>query len=324
MAYATRLFSIRRSTFAVTVLFGALALVPLAARADADTIVTRYSDALALANTRMPQASRRELAERLLLLSSYYKIDPRLLLAVVSVESNWRPGAISPVGALGYGQLMPATAANLKVQAMEPYENLDGTARYLRRMITMYAASDPMTRVRLAAASYNAGPYAVKRYGGVPPYHETQNYVRSVVSAWQRFSSFLSTPSKSDVSGLLAAVKPPVSPPQLPLVVAKAPDGSRAPLTPRPGLPIARSRAVRPTSNRTPRAFVWIALHAGDVRPKRSPMRVDEIWHPSAVAEAPVVRYETSHSLVARIFGRKHRVVEPAPTPIIEAIVSTR
>ncbi|HWT04636.1 MAG TPA: transglycosylase SLT domain-containing protein, partial [Xanthomonadales bacterium] len=70
-------------------------------------MVARYANALGIANARLPRAVRRDLAERVLLLSSYYKLDPCLLVALVSVESAWRSRAVSPVGAIGYGQLMP-------------------------------------------------------------------------------------------------------------------------------------------------------------------------------------------------------------------------
>jgi hypothetical protein len=98
-----------------------------------------------------------------------------------SLRSSWHARAVSPVGAVGYGQLMPATAAGLDVDALEPYENLDGTARYLRRMLKRFTGRAYAERVRLAVASYNAGPAAVDRYGGVPPYRETREYVANVM-----------------------------------------------------------------------------------------------------------------------------------------------
>lgn len=150
-------------------------------------LVARYADALGTANARLPRAVRRELAERVLLLSSYYKLDPYLLGALVSVESAWRSRAVSPVGAIGFGQLMPGTAAALDVDAFEPYENLDGTARYLRRMLNRFAGRDLQTRMQLALASYNAGPAAVSRYHGVPPYRETRAYVSSVLRTRRAF-----------------------------------------------------------------------------------------------------------------------------------------
>jgi hypothetical protein len=155
--------------------------------ASGDALVARYADALGAANGRLPPAARRDLAERVLLLSSYYKIDPSLLAALVTVESACRSRAVSPAGALGYGQLMPGTASALHVDALEPYENLDGTARYLRRMLNRFAGRDQLTRMRLALASYNAGAGAVDRYRGIPPYRETRAYVANVLRTRQTF-----------------------------------------------------------------------------------------------------------------------------------------
>jgi uncharacterized membrane protein len=119
-------------------------------------------------------------------------LDPRLLVALVATESLWHPYAVSPVGAGGLGQLMPGTAAGLGVNAFAPYANLDGTARYLRALLDRYAAHPQAERYRLALAGYNAGPGAVERFGGVPPYSETQAYVRSVMSLYLRLTSYLS------------------------------------------------------------------------------------------------------------------------------------
>jgi hypothetical protein len=143
--------------------------------------VARYGDALQRINGRLTHAASYELAQRFLLLATYYRIDPPLLMAIVTTESSWHARAASPVGALGYGQLMPATAAGLGVDPLEPYENLDGTARYLRRLLNRYQGRSQSERLRLAVASYNAGPRAVDRYGGVPPYRETQAYVANVL-----------------------------------------------------------------------------------------------------------------------------------------------
>ena len=91
-----------------------------------------------------------------------------------------RADATSPVGAIGLGQLMPYTAAELGVDPTVPAENLDGAVRYLAQNMDYWAhADDPVT---LALASYNAGPGAVESFGGVPPYAETQHYVEVITS----------------------------------------------------------------------------------------------------------------------------------------------
>lgn len=97
-----------------------------------------------------------------------------LFLRLVQQESGWNAGAVSPKGAAGLAQLMPGTAALLGVNARDPRQNLEGGARYLRMMY------DRFGNWRLALAAYNAGPEAVEKHGGIPPYAETRNYVRVI------------------------------------------------------------------------------------------------------------------------------------------------
>jgi soluble lytic murein transglycosylase-like protein len=103
-------------------------------------------------------------------------IDPALLAGLVKQESGFNPNAGSPAGARGLTQLMPGTAAGLGVtNVLDPAQSLDGGAKYLRAQLDAFGGD-----VARALAAYNAGPGAVQRYGGVPPYAETQNYVRAV------------------------------------------------------------------------------------------------------------------------------------------------
>ena len=97
-----------------------------------------------------------------------------LFLRLVQQESGWKVTARSHKGAIGLAQLMPGTAAVLGVNPHDPYDNLDGGARYLSQQYRKFGSW------RLALAAYNAGPQAVEKYGGVPPYKETKNYVKVI------------------------------------------------------------------------------------------------------------------------------------------------
>jgi hypothetical protein len=97
-------------------------------------------------------------------------------MSLISHESGWNPNAVSPAGAIGLGQLMPGTAQGLGVNPHNPIQNLKGAAKYLRSQYDAFGSW------RLALAGYNAGGGAVKKYGGIPPYPETQAYVRNVLA----------------------------------------------------------------------------------------------------------------------------------------------
>ena len=106
-----------------------------------------------------------------------YDLDPRLIRSVVQVESAFNPMAVSPAGAKGLMQLRPILARELRVHdPFDPRQNIMGGARYLRRLLDMHEGD-----LRLALASYNAGPRNVTRYGGVPPFQETQKYIKRII-----------------------------------------------------------------------------------------------------------------------------------------------
>jgi soluble lytic murein transglycosylase-like protein len=110
--------------------------------------------------------------------AAHHGVDARLARALVSVESNYRPHAVSPKGAMGLMQLMPATARQYDLEdPFDPRQNLDAGLRHLRGLLDRYGKG----KESLALAAYNAGEGAVSRYGGIPPYRETQDYVRRIL-----------------------------------------------------------------------------------------------------------------------------------------------
>ena len=110
------------------------------------------------------------------------RVQPALVKAVIAAESSFDPAAVSRKGAQGLMQLMPETARHLGVDdPMEPTDNVRGGTRYLRRMLDRYG---DLSR---ALAAYNAGPRAVDRYGGIPPYRETQDYVNRVLTYYRAY-----------------------------------------------------------------------------------------------------------------------------------------
>ena len=162
-------------------------------------------EGIAISPERRGKAPNHRSYDRLIAqVSARYGVPPALVKAVIAAESNFEPGAVSRVGAQGLMQLMPATAADLGVE--RPFgvvENMDGGVRYLRLMLDRYG---DVTR---ALAAYNAGPTAVDRYGGVPPYRETQVYVKRVVGYYQSylrdFERWTPTPIANGVAGATQA-----------------------------------------------------------------------------------------------------------------------
>jgi soluble lytic murein transglycosylase-like protein len=119
--------------------------------------------------------------------AAWNSVEESLIRAIIHAESAYQPDARSPKGAQGLMQLMPGTAADLEVvNPFDPAENIEGGARYLSQLLAEFEGD-----MELAAAAYNAGPQAVYKYGGIPPYDETQEYVRRVKILYRRYTGAL-------------------------------------------------------------------------------------------------------------------------------------
>src|SRR5215470_3709457 len=113
-------------------------------------------------------------------LAQQYSVDPHLVRAIITVESNFDPHAVSRAGAQGLMQLMPDTAARYRVEdPFDPHANIEGGIRYLRDLLRLFPSD-----LRYVLAAYNAGEGAVQQYGGIPPYPETQRYVERVLALY--------------------------------------------------------------------------------------------------------------------------------------------
>lgn len=178
-----------------------------AATPNTPVAVRAYAGVLRKINPQLPVWQSRDLAKHLIVNANRWKIDANILVALVSVESAWHTHAQSWAGAIGLGQLMPGTAARLGVDPRDPYQNLQGAARYLGGLLERYKGKP--NQYKLAFAAYNAGPRAVAQYGGIPPYAETQNYVVKVMTAWERVSSIVHIPKRRQVRDSVIAVNAP-------------------------------------------------------------------------------------------------------------------
>lgn len=140
-------------------------------------------------NPRLGEAKAREIAASILSYSAKFGVDARLICALVVCESAFNPNVVSHAGAQGLGQLMPGTARGLGVSnVFDTDQNLHGTVKLLTGHLNTYSQTteNELDALMLALAAYNAGPGAVRRYNGVPPYRETQNYVKKVIATYRQ------------------------------------------------------------------------------------------------------------------------------------------
>jgi soluble lytic murein transglycosylase-like protein len=147
-----------------------------------------YVSAIRYFNPGIDEPEAEQIVDAILRESWDQKVDPRLVVAIVATESSFDRTARSSAGARGLGQLMPGTASLDHVTDIEDIDqNIHGTVLTLKGNLEHYASLDPQDRFERAIAAYNAGTGAVDRYGGIPPYDETVNYVYKVITLWRRF-----------------------------------------------------------------------------------------------------------------------------------------
>ena len=150
-----------------------------------------YYTAIRGLNPRLSEAEANTITSSILYFSDQNEVDPRLIIAMIIAESGFDMNSTSHTGAMGLGQLMPGTARSLGVtDAYDPVQNIGGSVKLLRAHLDRYGGAPrhagviPFDQIKLVMAAYNAGPGAVSKYHGVPPFRETQRYVQKVAALY--------------------------------------------------------------------------------------------------------------------------------------------
>ncbi len=154
-----------------------------------EKLLTKLENGDAASTTDASQPASGDFASLINQAAQKYNVNPQLVQAVIKAESNFNPNAVSSAGALGLMQLMPGTAAGLGVtNALDPAQNIEGGVKFLSQLLNRYNGN-----VQYALAAYNAGPGAVDKYNGIPPYQETQTYVSRVLGYYNASAASTTT-----------------------------------------------------------------------------------------------------------------------------------
>jgi len=167
---------------------------PATTKTTSAQAMTAYESAIRYFNPGIGEADAQRIVTAILTDAYQEGVDPRLVVAIIATESSFDKTARSSAGAMGLGQLMPETAADVDVSDADDIDqNVRGTVLTLKGNLEHYASLDPQHRFVYAIAAYNAGTGAVDEYHGVPPYDETIRYVWKVVVLWRRLCGLSAT-----------------------------------------------------------------------------------------------------------------------------------
>ncbi|MBI2252077.1 MAG: lytic transglycosylase domain-containing protein [Armatimonadetes bacterium] len=188
--YAVKIMKFLRAYFLLLILFLNISIqsVHSAGEKEIELYLKAYRQAVSYFNPNLTLKNIDLIVRSIVYYSQQYKLDPRMVMAVVAIESTFKVYATSPAGAQGLGQLMPETANALNLSnPYDPLQNIQATVRILKLNFNRFKRLPYQNQVENALASYNAGYGAVLKYGGIPPYQETRWYVYTVIYLWRKF-----------------------------------------------------------------------------------------------------------------------------------------